>query len=117
VFYDAQDYNISFQPVNWLEFQDDGKAREIRELFELNCGGSKYQGEWLLPQIETKGGLEFPPDGVEGRVANSLKYIDGRGVYISKGGYRYDGFFKAGKRHGHGREIRNDLHTRFKWIY
>jgi len=116
VYYDAKDYNISFQRVNWNEFKDDGKAREIREIFVFK-NGSKYQGEWLLPQTETKGGLEFPPDRAEGGVANSLKYIDGRGVYISKDGYRYDGFFKAGKRHGYGREIRNDLHYSYKWIF
>ena len=81
----------------------------MRPIFKFRDNKSKYQGEWLIA----------PKDRVDskGRSFAELKDIDGRGVYIGRDGYRYDGFFKAGKRHGHGREIPTGLHSDYNWIF
>ena len=43
--------------------------------------------------------------------------IDGRGVCITRHGYRYDGFFMKGQRHGQGREIPVGWHNLYTWHF
>ena len=36
---------------------------------------------------------------------------------MRKDGYRYDGFFRRGLRHGFGREVPTGLHKKYNWIF
>ena len=76
----------------------------MRRIVKVGNSG-KYQGEWFFPK---KVGKEYVYETTD---------IDGRGIFIRRDGYRYDGFFKRGRRNGPGREILVDWHSAVDWMF